>query len=172
LILLSLFVESVAMNITNERNTHNPDSIKCTSRIDDLGLTNSYEIEPEIYEETGNIQSEPEIICTVIAIFPSRHEANDAVLEMQQQGLSSTQIVIISKQYQEHQNSMHWEYIASDNGLPSVLAGLGINVRDTLQFLEAVNDGKFLVIGLVNDRDASQAQYILKNIGRKVIAVY
>ena len=67
---------------------------------------------------------------------------------------------------------MHWEYIASDNGLPSVLTGLGINVRDTLQFLEAVNDGKFLVIGLVNDRDASQAQYILKNIGRKVIAVY
>ena len=161
------------MTITNERNTHNPDSIKYNSSIDGvMGLTKSYAIAPETYEESGNVQSEPESICTVIAIFSSRQEANDAALEMQQQGLSSPQIVIISSQYQEHQNSMHWEYIPSDNGLPSVLTGLGINVRDTLQFLEAVNDGKFLVIGLVSDRDASQAQYILKNIGRKVIAVY
>ncbi|TYQ24358.1 hypothetical protein PseudUWO311_19500 [Pseudanabaena sp. UWO311] len=160
------------MTITNERNTHNPDFIKYAASIDGLGLANSNAIAPAIHEETDNDQAETESICTVIAIFPSRHEANDAVLEMQKQGLSSPQIVIISTQYQEHQNSMHWEYIASDNGLPSVLTGLGINVLDILQFLEAVNDGKFLVIGLVNDRDASQAQYILKNIGRKVIAVY
>lgn len=151
------------MTVTNERNTHNPDSIKYTSSMDGMGATNNYAIGPD---------SEPESICTVIAIFPSRQEANHAVLEMQQQGLNSPQIVIISNQYQEHQNSMHWEYIASDHGLPSVLTGLGINARDTVQFLEAVNDGKFLVIGLVNDRDASQAQYILKNIGHKVIAVY
>ena len=68
------------MNITNERNTHNPDSIKCTSRIDDLGLTNSYAIAPAIHEETDKDQAETEGICTVIAIFSSRHEANDAVL--------------------------------------------------------------------------------------------
>jgi hypothetical protein len=160
------------MTVTNERNTLNQDAIKYTSSFDGMGLPNSYAIAPAIHEETDKDQAETEGICTVIAIFSSRHEANDAVLEMQQQGLNPPQIVVISSQYQEHQNSMHWEYIASDNGLPSVLTGLGINVRDTLQFLEAVNDGKFLVIGLVNDRDASQAQYILKNIGRKVIAVY
>ena len=160
------------MTVTNERNTLDHDAITYTSSFDGMGLPNSYAIAPTIQKEADNDQAETEDICTVIAIFSSRHEANDAVLEMQQQGLNSPQIVVISSQYQENQNSMHWEYIASDNGLPSVLTGLGINVRDTLQFLEAVNDGKFLVIGLVNDRDASQAQYILKNIGRKVIAVY
>lgn len=160
------------MTTTSEKNTHNPDFIKYTSRIDGMGLTNSYAIAPEIHEEIDYVQSEPESICTVIAIFSSRKEANDAVLEMQQQGLNSPQVVVISSQYQEHQNSMHWEYIASDNSLPSVLTGLGINVRDTLQFLEAVNNGKFLVIGLVNDRNAIQAQYILKNIGHEIIAVY
>lgn len=160
------------MTITNERNTHNPDHIKYNSSFDCMGLSSSYTIAPEIYDETGNIRSESKSIFTVIAIFFSRQEANNAILEMQKQGLSSPQIVLISNQYQEHQNSMHWEYIASDNSLSSVLTGLGINVRDTLQFLEAVNDGKFLVIGLVNDRDASQAQCILNNIGYKVIAVY
>ena len=160
------------MTITNERNTLNQDPITYTSNFDGMGPPNIYVIAPEIHEGSGNFQSELERICTVIAIFPSRQEANNAVLEMQKQGLSSPQIVIISNQYQEHQDSMHWEYVATDNGLPSVLTGLGINVRDTLQFLEAVNNGNFLVIGLVNDRNASQAQYILKNIGLKVIAVY
>ncbi len=160
------------MTIANERNTLNQDPIKYTSNFDGMELRNLYAIAPEVYEGSDNFQSEAESICTVIAIFPSRQEANNAVLEMQKQGLSSPQIVIISDQYQEHQNSMHWEYVATDNGLPSVLTGLGINVRDTLQFLEAVNNSNFLVIGLVNDRDASQAQYILKNIGLKVIAVY
>jgi hypothetical protein len=161
------------MTITNERNTLNLDHLKYNSSFDGMGLPNSYAIAPEIYDETGNIRSEPKSIFTVVAIFSSKQEANNAVLEMQKQGLSSPQIVLISNQYQEHQNSMYWEYISSDNdGLPSVLTGLGINVQDTLQLLEAISDDKFLVIGLVSDRDASQAQYILKNIGRKVIAVY
>ena len=62
------------MTVTNERNTLNQDAIKYTSSFDGMGLPNSYAIAPAIHEETDKDQAETEGICTVIAIFSSRHE--------------------------------------------------------------------------------------------------
>ena len=164
------------MIIATKQMTLDPERVKIVSSLDRMNLLNGYaiapDIEPDIEQENDASLTAPKNIFTVIDIFLSRHEANDAVLEMQKQGLSSPQIVVISKYYQEHQNSMHWEYIASDGCLVSILKSLGVNNHDSSQFLEAVDDGKFLVLGLVTDREASYAQHILKNIGRKVVAVY
>jgi hypothetical protein len=43
---------------------------------------------------------------------------------------------------------------------------------DASRFEQSVNNGRFLVAAIVGDRSASQAQYLLENIGRKVISVY
>jgi hypothetical protein len=67
---------------------------------------------------------------------------------------------------------MHWEHVHLDGELLEVLMGLGINVHDALRFLDAIDDGKFLVVGLVIKRRVSEAQHILENIGHKAIAVY
>ena len=111
-------------------------------------------------------------IFTVIDIFASNLEAKSAILELKQQGLRSSQIVIITQTYQEHENSMNWEYVAAAGSLQAVLIGLGIDDHDTSQFEDAVKNGKILVAALVTDRSASQAQYLLENIGRRVISVY
>jgi hypothetical protein len=136
-------------------------------------VTKRIKVDPEHVDMTFKSENKSENIFTVIDIFCSWQEAHNAVLEMQSQGLRSPQIAMISKYYQEHKNSMHWwEYVHFDDELRQIFMGLGINVHDTLQFLDAIDEGKFLVVGLVIDRKANQAEKILKNVGRKAIAVY
>jgi hypothetical protein len=129
-------------------------------------------IAPEMYAENGNFSSQSENIFTVIDTFSSRIEARKAISELQRQGLNSSQIVVITKNYQEHENSINWAYIAADDSLLAVLSGLGIDIHDVLQFEYAVNMGKFLVAAIVTNHSASQAQYLLENIGHRVISVY
>jgi hypothetical protein len=160
------------MTVANEQMTLDPEQVKIFPSFDRMASLNSYAIAPDTHEENDDHLITSKDIFTVIDIFLSRHEANNAVVEMQKQGLSSPQIVVISKSYQEHENSMHWEYIASDGCLVSILRSLGVNKHDSYQFLEAVDNGKFLVLGIVTDCEVSYAQHILKNIGRNVIAVY
>ena len=109
---------------------------------------------------------------TVVKIFASEPAAKSAVRELERQGLRSDQIFIIATDCQEYENLINWEDIAINGGLIVVLALLGISVHDTLQLVDAVEEGKFLVMAIVSDRSASQAQYILESIGHKVIAVY
>ncbi|GBO54160.1 hypothetical protein APA_2108 [Pseudanabaena sp. lw0831] len=129
-------------------------------------------IASEMYAENGNTSSQSKKIFTVVDIFSSRLEARKAISELQRQGLRSSQIVVIAKNYQEHENSINWEYIAADSGLLDVLAGLGLDMFAAAQFEDAVKNGKFLVAAIVTDHSASQAQYLLENIGHRVISVY
>ena len=134
--------------------------------VDGEGLLNNYAIEPEMYEEDGSSLSELTNRVTVVDIFPSEAEAKSAVLEMEQKGLKTAHISIIAKDYQDSE-SMNWKQINAEGGLAAVLKRLGISDHATSTFVDAIADGKFLVIEIGSDRDASQVQHILENVGHK-----
>ncbi|MBD2178647.1 hypothetical protein H6F42_17145 [Pseudanabaena sp. FACHB-1998] len=123
---------------------------------------------------TGNNHRSVEVenIFTVVDVFSSRVEMRNAIAEFQRQGLRASQIVVITKNYQDHEDSMNWEYITKDGDLPSVLIGLGLDAQDIFKFENAVANGSFLVVAIITDRSVSQAQHLLANIGHKVISVY
>lgn len=135
--------------------------------VDSEGLLNNYAIEPVMYEEDGGApSSQASDTVTVVDIFPSELEAKTAVLEMEHKGLRTDQIAIVAKDYnQEPENSMNWEHITAAGGLAVVLTKLGISHHATGQFMDAIEDGKFLVIEIGNDREASQAQHVLEKVG-------
>ena len=134
--------------------------------VDGEGLLNNYAIEPEMYEEDGNSLSELTNRVTVVDIFPSEAEAKSAVLEMEQKGLKTAHISIIAKDYQDSE-SINWKQINAEGGLAAVLKRLGISDHATSTFVDAIADGKFLVIEIGSDRDASQVQHILEKVGHK-----
>lgn len=140
--------------------------------VDDADAINHYDIAPKKYEKFSDISSESKNIFTVVDMFSSRQEVRLATLSMQNKGLHPSQIVIISKKYQEHQDSMNWEYISSETGLAGVLTELGIDAHDTPKFVDAVESGKLLIVAIVTDRSAIEAQHILEDVGHKVIHVY
>ena len=132
----------------------------------------NYAIAPEIHAESGDVSSQSRNIFTVIDTFSTSLETSAAILELKRQGLRAPQIVVITQNYQEKDYSINWEYMATDGSLLAVLIGLGLDIPDASRFEYAVSNGKFLVAAIVTDRSASQAQYLLENIGRKVISVY
>ena len=134
--------------------------------VDGEGLLNNYAIEPEMYEEDGSSLSELTNRVTVVDIFPSEAEAKSAVLEMEHKGLKTAHISIIAKDYQDSE-SINWKQINAEGGLAAVLKRLGISDHATSTFVDAIADGKFLVIEIGSDRDASQVQHILENVGHK-----
>lgn len=134
--------------------------------VDNEGMLNNYAIEPEMYEEDGNSLSELTNRVTVVDIFPSEAEAKSATLEMEQKGLKTAHISIIAKDYQDSE-SMDWNKINAEGGLAVVLKRLGISDHATSTFMDAIANGKFLVIEIGSDRDASQVQHILENVGHK-----
>jgi hypothetical protein len=140
--------------------------------VDGEGLLNNYAIEPEMYEEDGGaLSSQASDTVTVVDVFSSELEAKAAVLEMEHKGLRTDQIAIVAKNYkQEPENSMNWEHINASGGLAAVLTKLGISHHATGQFVDAIEDGKFLVIEIGNDREASQAQHVLEKAGHTLDA--
>jgi hypothetical protein len=135
--------------------------------IDGEGLLNNYAIEPMMYEEDGGTLSDelvPDTV-TVVDIFNSEEEAKSAVSKMGKKGLRVSQISIIAQGYQDSQSSMNLKSIEADGGLQAVLIKLGISNHATSQFVEAVKDGKFLVIEIGSDRDASEVQHVLEKVG-------
>ncbi len=134
--------------------------------VDGEGLLNNYAIEPEMYEEDGSSLSELTNRVTVVDIFPSEAEAKSAVLEMEHKGLKTAHISIIAKDYQDSE-SINWKQINAEGGLAAVLKRLGISDHATSTFVDAIADGKFLVIEIGSDRDASQVQHILEKVGHK-----
>lgn len=139
--------------------------------IDRDGLTNSYAIEPEMYEEDGSVPADLGDKVTVIDIFNSKLEAKNAVLEIEQKGLRSQQISMISKDYQDAKSSLSWDTINAEGGLAIVLGKLGISDRAIGQFVDAVAEGKYLIIVTGSDREASQTQHVLEEFGHRVIIV-
>ncbi|PZU97725.1 MAG: hypothetical protein DCE90_06500 [Pseudanabaena sp.] len=124
-------------------------------------------IAPKMYTKTGNISDHFESIYTVVAIFDTRIEARNAILKLQHQGLHSSQVVSISKHYQEHEDSMNWEYVSQDNNLLDDLMGLGIDIDDTYCLELAVNQGRFLVIAIITDCPSTQAHQLFESLVQK-----
>jgi hypothetical protein len=135
--------------------------------VDQDGLVNNYAIEPEIYAEDGGDLEEVVLSdrVTVVDIFSSELDAKKAKLAMEQKGLRSDQISIVARDYQESESCMNWEKITADGGLATVLVELGIEDDAILQFEAAIDAGNFLMIAIGSDREASQAQHVLENIG-------
>jgi hypothetical protein len=113
-----------------------------------------------------------ENVLTVIDIFSSRLETRNAILELRQQGLPSSQIVVITQNYQEYENSINWEYVTKDGNLLGILTGFGVDALDIPRFENAVRDGNFLVAAIMMNQSVYHAQHLLQNIGRRVISVY
>ncbi len=137
--------------------------------IDQDGLTNSYAIEPEMYEQDGSTPQDTGDKVTVIDIFNSKLEAKNAVLEIEQKGLTSARVSIIAKDYQDAKSSLKWDTINAEGGLATVLGKLGISEQAIGQFVEAIADGKYLIIVTGSDREASQTQHVLEEFGHRVI---
>jgi hypothetical protein len=138
----------------------------------DARLRNNYAIAPNIRIEHSESSSQSENVFTVIDTFPSWLEARKAVSELQRQGLQPSHIVVITKNYQEREDAINWEFITENSSTLMILSGIGIDIHDASHYENAVKHGKFLVAAVVTEHSASQAQSLLENIGHRVIAVY
>ena len=101
----------------------------------------------------------------VVDRFPSLAEAQCVVMAMEREGLDSNQITIVAKNEHESENSGNWENIYVDDDLSLFLTDLGISDRSIQRFINAVENGDFLVIAIGNDWEASKAQHVFDNIG-------
>lgn len=137
--------------------------------LDKEGLANNYAIEPEMYLEDGTAPAKSLADrVTVVDIFSSELEAKNAILEMERKGLRSSQISLVAQGYEASGNSMNWDDVTAAGGLAAVLTELGISDHAISQFVDAVAEGDFLVVAIGNDREASQAQHVLENVGHHV----
>jgi hypothetical protein len=154
------------MTISTEQKTI-PDEINEAhgQTVDTEGLLNNYAIEPEMYEEDGHSVSKLVDRVTVVDIFDSEDEAKSAVLAMEKKGLPVANISTVAKNYEAPQNSINWKTITAEGGLAAVLTKLGISEQSISKFVEAIDNGKFLVIEIGNDREASQVQHVLEKAG-------
>jgi D-Tyr-tRNAtyr deacylase len=159
------------MTTLTEQTSIHPDEInKAHGRtVDGEGLLNNYAIEPEItYTDGESSLSELTNRVTVVDVFDSEEEAKQAVLQIEQKGLLISHISIIGKDYQEPQSTMNWENINAEGGLAVTLTKLGINEHAIATFVEAIDNGKFLIIEVGNDREASQVQHVLEKVGHSL----
>jgi len=136
--------------------------------VDSEGLLNNYAIEPQMYQEDGASLSELTNRVTVVDIFDSEAAAKTAVLEIEQKGLLVSHISVVAKNYKEPQSAMNWENINAEGGLAAVLTRLGISDHAISRFIEAIDNGKFLIIEVGSDREASQVQHVLEKSGHSL----
>ncbi|MEY3301712.1 MAG: hypothetical protein ACK5C4_00755 [Pseudanabaena sp.] len=114
---------------------------------------NNCAIDPEMtYTQEKSSLSELTNRVTVIEICDSEEEAKQAVAEIEQQGLLSSHISIIAKDYQEPQSTLNWKNINAEGGLEVTLTRLGISKPAIAMFVEAIDNGKFLMIESGSDR--------------------
>jgi hypothetical protein len=117
---------------------------------------NNCAIDPEMtYTQEKSSLSELTNRVTVIEICATEEEAKQAVSEIEQQGLLSSHISIIAKGYQEPQSTLNWKNINAEGGLEVTLTRLGISKPAIAMFVEAINNGKFLMIESGSDRASS-----------------
>ena len=117
---------------------------------------NNCAIDPEMtYTQEKSSLSELTNRVTVIEICDSEEEAKQAVAEIEQQGLLSSHISIIAKDYQEPQSTLNWKNINAEGGLEVTLTRLGISKPAIAMFVEAIDNGKFLMIEAGSDRASS-----------------
>jgi len=136
--------------------------------VDSEGLLNNYAIEPQMYTEYGASLSELTNRVTVVDIFDSEEDAKQAVLDIEEKGLLVSHISIVAKNYKNSQSAINWESINAEGGLASVLTKLGISDLAIAKFVEAIANGKFLIIEVGSDREASQVQHVLEKVGHSL----
>ncbi|NUN66532.1 hypothetical protein HCU40_17645 [Pseudanabaena biceps] len=160
------------MNISTEQANVHPDELNKShsQTVDGEGLLNNYAIEPTMYVEDDCSLSDLTNRVTVVDIFDSEAQAKSAVLEMEQKGLQVPYISIVAKHYKEPQSSISWDSITAEGGLATVLTKLGISDQAISKFNEAIDNGKFLVIEVGSDRQASQVQHVLEKAGHSMQA--
>ena len=113
-------------------------------------------IAPEMtYTEKKSSLAELTNRVTVIEICDTEEEAKQAVSEIEQKGLLSSHISIIAKDYQEPQSTLYWDNINAEGGLEVTLTRLGISKPAMAMFIEAIDNGKFLMIEAGSDRASS-----------------
>ena len=147
------------MTRLTEPTSIHPDEInKAHGRIGEgESSVNNCAINPEMtYKDEKSSLAELTNRVTVVDIFDSEEEAKHAVSEIAQQGLLSTHISIVAKDYKEPQSAMNWENINAEGGLEATLTKLGISEHAIAMFVEAIDNGKFLMIEAGSDRTASQ----------------
>ena len=87
---------------------------------------------------------------------------------MEQKCLLIAHISIVAKDYKEPQSVMNWENITAEGGLEVTLTNLGISAHAIALFVEAIDNGKFLIIEVGSDREASQVQHVLEKVGHSL----
>ena len=87
------------------------------------------------------------------------------MLEIEQKGLLVAHISIVAKDYVDSQSVINWGNITASGGLASFLTKLGISDQAISRFVEATDQGKFLIVEVGNDREASQVQHVLEKAG-------
>jgi hypothetical protein len=118
-----------------------------------------------MYIEYGAALSKLTNRVTVVDIFDSEEEARKSVLEIEQKGLLVAHISIVAKDYVDSQSVINWGNITASGGLASFLTKLGISDQAISRFVEATDQGKFLIVEVGNDREASQVQHVLEKAG-------
>jgi hypothetical protein len=114
---------------------------------------NNCAIDPEMtYTQEKSSLSELTNRVTVIEVCATEEEAKQAVAEIEQQGMLSSHISIIAKDYQEPQSTLNWKNINAEGGLEVTLTRLGISKPAIAMFVEAIDNGKFLMIESGSDR--------------------
>ncbi|OIP76182.1 MAG: hypothetical protein AUK48_06205 [Oscillatoriales cyanobacterium CG2_30_44_21] len=136
--------------------------------VDSEGLLNNYAIELPMYVEHNASLSELTNRVSVVDIFESEGKAKKAVLDIEEKGLLVSHISIVAKNYKNAQSAMNWENINAEGGLAAVLNKLGISDKAIARFIEAIDNGKFLIIEVGSDREASQVQHILEKSGHSL----
>lgn len=155
------------MTKLNEQ-TDNPNQINQSrdSTVNSGCSLNNREVEPAMYKEHSASLSELSNRVTVIDIFDSEEDAKNAVLKIEEKGLLISHISIVAKNYKNSQSAINWESINAEGGLTLVLTSLGISKPAIARFIEAIDNGKFLIIEVGSDRGAVQVHQALEKSGR------
>ena len=162
------------------KNSEAPGSLDTTGgyTMDQEGLANNYGIEPEMYVETpGDINDRSKSPSlsdkyTIVDMFKSLDEAESIVAKMKEAGLDTHKISILKKNYQDtdpKHGTLSFNEISETEGIAVFLMGLGITSTEALRYEAEVNRDKFLVIVIGSDRDISQANQVLHQIGHKTL---
>jgi hypothetical protein len=158
-------------------NANDPASIHTADgyTVDTEGLINNYAVEPSMYVEGGE---ESDLKggtlvekFTIVDTFSSHLEAENAVSEIQNAGISKEKITIFDKNFQGTKNghgSLSIKDINDDGGLAHSLVRMGIDRLDANRYEMEMEEGKTLVIVSGENKDVIKTQAILVGIGHRI----
>jgi hypothetical protein len=158
-------------NVEDPASIHTADGFT----VDTEGLVNNYAVEPAMYLEDGG-QSDFNTgtlveIFSIVDVFASHLEAENAVNEIHNAGISRDKISILGKNYRDTEHghgALSWQTIEADGGLTKCLINMGIDQVDANKYEMGVEVGKILVIMNGKNEDVIKTKEILVGIGHCV----